>query len=128
VQDALQRNDLTTAKAEIEYLISIRTGYDPFMTPWGLIKSYVEACETVDIDLPKILPTEYATLAHRMGRPVTSQKTMEALVKLTYLTCQYEACFSMASLTQTRFPDSVIAETYLEKAPKILGKINPKTT
>lgn len=122
-QAALERGDLATARTEIEYLINIRTGHDPFMTPWGLIKHYVDVCEAIDITLPQILPTEYATLSHRMGRPSTPQKMMEALIKHNYLTCQYQACLSLAQLTQTRHPQSQTAKAYIEKATQTLAKV-----
>ncbi len=123
-QKALEDGDLATARAEIEYLIDIRTGHDPFMTPWGLIKQYVELCKTIDIELPQILPTEYATLSRRMGQPATPQKMMEALIKHNYLTCQYQACLTLAKLAHTRYPDSQIAQAYIEKASNMVMKVH----
>lgn len=125
-QQALDDGNLATARAEIEYLIDIRTGHDPFMTPWGLIKQYVELCKTIDIELPQILPTEYATLSRRMGQPATPQKMMEAIIKHNYLTCQYQACLTLAELTITRYPDSQIAQAYIEKASSVMTKFKPK--
>ncbi len=122
---ALNHGDLAAARIEIEYLIKIRTGHDPFMTPWGLIKQYVELCDEIDIELPHILPTEHATLSRRMGQPSTPQKMMEAIIKHNYLTCQYQACLSLAELARVRYPESQIARTYVEKARIVIGKIGP---
>ncbi|MFC7291960.1 YqiA/YcfP family alpha/beta fold hydrolase [Hirschia litorea] len=124
-ESALKRGDLAVARIEIEYLMKVRTGHDPFMTPWGLIKQYVELCDEIDIELPHILPTEYATLSRRMGQPSTPQKMMEAIIKHNYLTCQYQACLSLAELACVRYPESQIAQAYVEKARIVVGKIGP---
>lgn len=122
-QSALNEGDLEAAKLDIQYLTKIRTGHDPFMTPWGLIKQYVELCEVVDITLPHILSTEHATLSRRLGQPNSPRKMMEALIKHNYLTCQYQACLSLAELAHTRYPDSVIAHDYIVKATATIAKI-----
>ena len=124
-QSALDQGDLVTAASEIKYLISVRTGHDPLMTPWGLIKRYVELCNEVDIELPQILPTEFATLSRRMGTPPTPQKMMESLIKHNYLTCQYQACLNLSELTQAQYPHSDIAKSYTLKAKSVLAKIQP---
>ncbi len=124
---ALDNGDLKTARHEIQYLIKVRTGHDPLMTPWGLIKQYVELCDQVDLELPHILPTEFATLSRRMGKPDTPQKMMESIIKHNYLTCQYQACLNLSELTCKRFSDSGVAQSYLIKAANVLSKLpSPK--